>query len=53
MQWIVRAPLLLLGQTTFLTNGTKFNVWYAVFAYVLILGKQYSSVYFQRILAAF
>jgi len=46
MQWIARASALLLGLPT---NGTKFS---ATIAHVTIFGKQYSSVYFQRILAA-
>jgi len=37
----VRAPALLLGTTILPTNGTKFGVWYAVFAHVPIFGKQY------------
>jgi len=53
MQWIARALALLLGTTTLPTNGTKFGVWCAAIAHVLISGKQYSTVYFLCILAAF
>jgi len=41
VQWIVRAPILLIGTTTLPMNGTKFGVWYAAFAHVPILGKWY------------
>jgi len=47
MQWIVKTPAPL-GTTTLLANETKFL--YAAIAHVPIFGKQYSSVYFPRIL---